>query len=539
MNITLDDNFIYLSDVNRVQKDYLEKYINPSYSKTKGYRIPLNLWSLRELWTCFSELRNDSIIEVGKKLNREVDYLVKLRSNPCPSSEYHPSLRQYQNEDIDYLKQLKKAGVFNEPRTGKTPTMINLIKELNVHRTLIVCPASLIYNWEREFQKWYPEARVGVVSGDKVKRRRLYDICLSIPRSVLIISKDTLKLDIVCLQCHFDVVVVDEAHFLRNYKTAQSKALFKLRADRKYTLTGTPTVKHAVDIFGILHFLHPEKFPSYWQFAERYFEIGDNYLGHSEVGLAKVDRLEELQTMVGLMSVQRKRKEVMQWLPDKQYTNFYCSMSDKQTKLYKDMLNYFNAQDDDTEVDASTVLSQLTRLRQICLEPKLLNFDCDSAKTDALMEYLDDNREPIVIMSMFTSYLKLLKSSIESLGLTVGMIHGEMSNKDKMQQAEKFQRGDIDVLLCNIISAGTGFTLDKAETIIFTDKAWNPADNEQAEDRITPTTKDNVHKHTIINFVCQSTIDEKINDLLDSKKSITDIVNEGGLTAVKKLLLRG
>jgi len=286
-----------------------------------------------------------------------------------------------------------------------------------------------------------------------------------------------------------------------------------------------------------LHFLYPKKFPSYWQFAERYFQVGQNFMGFNEVGNVKSHRKEELQEMLGIISVQRKRKDVMQWLPDKERTTFYCEMTTKQKKAYEEMLQYFFVEESD--VDASTVLAQLTRLRQICLEPSLLELDTGSGKTDALLDYLkESSNEPIVIMSMFTSYLKYVKPLLENIGLKVGMIHGEMSNKEKMEQAEKFQRGEIDLLLCNIISAGTGFTLDRAETIIFMDKAWNPAENEQAEDRITPTTQEKTHKHSIISFVCQNTIDEKINALLENKKSLTDIVNEGGLEAIKKLLAK-
>ena len=154
------------------------------------------------------------------------------------------------------------------------------------------------------------------------------------------------------------------------------------------------------------------------------------------------------------------------------------------------------------------------------------------------MEWLTESLpqgDGVVIMSMFTSYLKKVKPIMEERGFRIGMIHGEMSNAEKMDAAERFQRGEYDILLCNIISAGTGFTLDRAEVVIFMDKAYNPAENEQAEDRITPTTEDKLHKHTVISFVSQKSVDERINELLDKKKTLTDLINEGGLEAVKKL----
>jgi SNF2 family DNA or RNA helicase len=300
-------------------------------------------------------------------------------------------------------------------------------------------------------------------------------------------------------------------------------------------LTGTPSVKHAVDIYGILKFLQPKKYPSYWQFVDRYFHKYETFYG-TDIGSVKGSRSVELQEMTGLLSVQRKRSDIMQWLPSKTRVDFPVVMNDKQAKLYKQMAEEFCAQDDEVVVDTSTVLTQLLRLRQLTIDPRLLGFDVVGEKTKAIIEYLQNSNEPIVLMSMFTSYLKLLEKELKDLGFKVGMINGEMNHVDKQQTVTSFQRGELDVVLCNIISAGVGFTLDKAETIIFVDKAWNPSDNEQAEDRITPVSQERNHKHMIITFECVRSVDHKINKLLNQKKRITDIINEGGLQAIKRLI---
>jgi SNF2 family DNA or RNA helicase len=453
-------------------------------------------------------------------------------------------LRPYQKYDLMYLTQLEAAGVFNEPRTGKTPTMISLVKELGTKRNLIVAPASLIYNWAAEFKQWYPECFVQVIQGKNLKLWDNYSAAKETGPAVAIISKDSLKLaphNSIINSLLFDVAILDEAHYLRNYKTAQAKAVFKIKAKRRYALTGTPTVKHSADIFGILHFLYPERFPSYWQFIDRYFESHENYWsGAKEVGNPKPERVNELQELIALCSVQRKRKDVMQWLPEKQRSTFNIMVDGKQRKLYDDMKKHFESIDLDSQlaVDAQSVITQLMRLRQLCLDPRLLGFEVPGAKTLSLLEFLDDHRQPMVIMSMFTSYLKLLKPLIEELGLKVGFIHGEMSNKAKQESAILFQQGRINVLLCNIISAGTGFTLDQASTVVFTDKAWNPAENEQAEDRVCPTSEEKNHKHEIITFACQDTVDARIDELLEQKISLTDYINNGGVAALKRLLGR-
>src|SRR5206468_2333880 len=165
------------------------------------------------------------------------------------------------------------------------------------------------------------------------------------------------------------------------------------------------------------------------------------------LGEPKPHRIKELQEMIGFMSVQRKRKEVMPWLPEKQRSTFTVKMEGKQLRLYGDMVNFFLASDPDSgvEIDTSNIMAQFMRLRQLCLDPRLLGFEVPGAKTEALLEFLENRREPIVIMSWFTSYLKLLQPLIEKLGLKVSMIHGEMSNQEKQYNATRFQAGNIDV----------------------------------------------------------------------------------------------
>lgn len=520
----------------------------------KGYRIPKTVWSMREMLRYFPQLKEDStFVDTGKALKEVNDEILCRRRASIHKHDENGLLRPYQAQDAWMLYGLPAAGVFNEPRTGKTPTIIHLIRMLKTKRNLIVAPASLIFNWAAEFKKWYPECYPLVASGSPKIRQRIYNTFIESSKvipTVLIISKDTWKSDSkvnwnpyntrdLLETVQYDTCILDEAHYLRNYKSTQSKAVFKIKAKRRYALTGTPTVKHSADIFGILHFLYPERFPSYWQFIDRYFESHENYWsGAKEVGNPKPERVNEMQELIALNSVQRKRKDVMQWLPEKQRSTFVVNMDSKQQKLYNEMLKFFSASEETSEVeaDASSVITQLMRLRQLCLDPRLLGFETTGAKTEALLEYLENHREPIVIMSMFTSYLKLLKPLIEKLGLRVGFIHGDMQNKQKQSSAALFQDGKIDVLLCNIISAGTGFTLDNAETVIFMDKAWNPAENEQAEDRVCPTTEEKNHKHEIITFTCQDTVDARIDELLEQKISLTDYVNNGGAAALKRLL---
>lgn len=500
-------------------------------AKHQAWRFPKSVHALDEVVKYVPEVaKTDSFKEVYDLLKRGRDHLRSYK-NKNLEQDKSDRLRYYQRQDVEYLKKIPCGGVFNEPRTGKTPTMIHVVKELGSWRTMVIAPASLIYNWKNEIEKFDELASVIIANGTPAQRVEIYNkfFATSDRPMYLIVSKDTAKRDVEHLKYPHDVCIVDEAHYLRNIETAQTSAIYTVsyNAKRRYALTGTPSVKHPSDVYGILKFLYPYKFTSKWGFYERYFYIDDNGFGKS-VGKPKPNRVEELQDLLDAMSTQRLRKDVMSWLPDKEYHTHYCEMSKEQKKLYKSMLEDFFAKKDDVEIDTQNVLAQLMRLRQLCLDPTLLGFDCDSAKTEALIEAVENNTygRPLVIMSSFTSYLKKLKDEFELLGKTVGMITGEITNKEKNDAAQAFQRGELDILLCNIISAGTGFTLDTGDTVIFTDKAWNPSENQQAEDRVCPTSEDKLHKHTVVSMVCVDSVDVKIEKLLENKESLTAVVNK-------------
>lgn len=534
----IDSNHIYISS--RYEDKNVLKQLGGSWSvKHKAWRFPKSVYALREIAEALPHLAQvDAFATMQDTLEwSRINLADVKKTSPTQTKEGANNLRPYQAQDVHYLTHIPNAGIFNQPRTGKTPTMIEVIKQRKTRKNIIICPASLIYNWKREIEQWHKGATIHLYAGTPKQRSEILLGFQNVTQNTfnpayLLVSKDIAKRDVQHLTFPHHVCVVDEAHYLRNDDTVQTKAVYTIgyQAKHRYALTGTPTVKHSADIFGILKFLYPHKWTSKWQFYERYFEIEDNGFGKS-LGAPLKHRTEELQDIIDAISTQRLRKDVMQWLPNKTRHAHICKMDTKQSKAYQSMLEDFFIKNGDKEVDAQNVLAQLTRLRQICLDPFLLDLPIASAKTDALLEAIEDNTyaqngEPIVVMSMFTSYLNLLKPMIEKLGKRVGMITGEMSNKEKNDNAQAFQQGHLDVLLCNIISAGTGFTLDRGEVIIFTDKAWNPSDNEQAEDRITPTQKDRNHKHFIVSFVCEGTVDEKIERLLDKKESLTSIINQ-------------
>jgi len=545
MQFSADNQQFYIKGAPAPLRKYMVNYMGAAYSQAKDVcRLPRTLQCLKELCTRMPEfLKIEAVVQEGYRLTQEVKQRAALQQAEPPEIP-KDRLRKYQRQDVEFLKQMNAAGVFNEPRTGKTPTTLVMLKEKGTRRNLIVCPASLIWTWAREAREWYPEAEVFVIGGKEKgeETAEKFFKASKLKPALLIVSKNRVDRIKAFDREMVDVLIVDEAHYLRNYKTIQSKAVFRLKRRQAFPLTGTPTVNHPSDIYGLLHLMFPKAFSSYWGFVGRYFKEAYNPYNATgkDVGDVREDRAEELQQLVALNSVARKRKDVMPWLPDKVRKTIYAKMGASQQKAYDNMRDYFETVlDSGEEIDAPTVLAQLTRLRQLSIDPRMLGGRARGCKTELLIEWLnerEDTSRPVVVMSMFTSYLNLLKDELDLEGYRVGMITGEMSGTDKQKAADDFQSGNIDVLLCNIISAGTGWTLDRGDTVVFVDNAWNPVDMQQAEDRVTPTTVERNHEHNVIHIATVDSVDEKMFKLLERKKNLTELLNTAARDTLKELL---
>lgn len=531
IQINYETNKITIKPVDPSEKG---KLINMGASESihKSYTLPITMGVITEVYTKFPRLRADKgLIQAGFKLKEKKAKLVDILKDPVQVEG--DRLRPYQRADVNFALEVGSCGLFNQPRTGKTPTLLETLNRKKAKKVIIVCPASLIYTWESQVKAWTKLTPYVVES--KTSNNL---ISFPVTGGALIVSKNLLpKIIDELAKTNFDVAVVDEAHFLRNYKTIQSKAVYKLKAKDRIALTGTPSVKHASDIYGILHFLHPKTFTSYWAFCERYFYVGQTEYG-KQVYQARKDRATELEQLMFMIGTNRKRKDVMQWLPDKIFSEVIAVMSDKQRKYYDDMKKWFETYDEETDtlVDTENIITQCMRLRQLTLDPRLLGFKEVGCKTKALYDFIESKNEPVIIMSMFTSYLKLIEEELKEKGYKVASIHGQMTGKNKQASADAFQAGNVDVLLCNIISAGTGWTLDRGKTIIFLDSAWNPADNEQAEDRVTPTIKENYHEHNVVQIIAKNSFDAHMFKLLKNKQSLTDIINSGGMKELLRMM---
>lgn len=441
-------------------------------------------------------------------------------------------LRDYQQKDADFLASLPCSACFNEQRTGKTPTALETIKLRNLQdeKILIVTTASSIYQWKEEYEKWL-EKPCQICTGTPQQKRRSI---LSWSHG-LVISLDSFKetsnrngMMYPIINQNPAMIILDEAHKIKNPKTASAKAIFKTtHIPYRLALTGTPAQGKPYDIYSILKFLFPNDFRGFWKFLEEYFIIEEQtiYIKGKPRTIKTYEKFQpgkdkQLQKLLDTFSTQRKRKDVMQWLPDKFYERVRLEPTKEQRKYLKDLEETYRTE----EVITVGTLDRIIRYRQICLDPGLLGLPGKSPKTEWIHQYIKDYPdEQIIIFSKFTSYLCRLA---EDLPTTWALLIGSTTAKQRGQFIKDFQAGKFQVFLINIDAGKEAITLDAASTTIFTDKYPPIGSIEQAEDRFVASTKDKAHKaHKIIELCMKGTFDEQIYKLLELRKSETDIIN--------------
>lgn len=442
------------------------------------------------------------------------------------------SLRKYQRDDAEFLASIPYSACFNEQRTGKTPTALEVVKlrRLQEERVLIITTASSLFQWKEEYETWLGKNCV-VCTGTPTNKLK----AIGSWTNGLVVSLDSFKetasrsgLIEPILSREPKMVILDEAHKIKNPKSANAKAIFKTRhIPYRLALTGTPAQGKPYDVFSILKFLFPSDFGSYWKFIDEYFEIQDNIVWQNgrprkfkTYDNFKPNKATQLQELLNTFSTQRKRKDVMPWLPDKFYERVKLSPTREQKKYLKDLEETYRTED----IITTGILDRLVRCRQICLDPSLLNLQGKSPKTEWIMQYLKDYPdEQIIIFSKFTSYLIKLS---EQLQTSWALLVGSTPAKQRGQFIKDFQAGKFKVFLINVDAGKEALTLDAAETTIFTDKFPPIGSIEQAEDRFIASTEEKAHKaHKIIELMITDTFDEQIYKLLEKRKSETDIIN--------------
>ena len=328
------------------------------------------------------------------------------------------------------------------------------------------------------------------------------------------------------------MIITDEAHHFRHSNTKLSETINKfVKIPYRLALTGTPAYGKAEDIYNILHFLFPETFYNEWKFKDYYLKKTAKYvpLPHGNYRIVteytdfKPAKKIELQTFLNNTCTQRKRTDVMKWLPKKDKQLIELPLNKYQEKYLKELSEKFETED----LTTASVISRLIRYRQICLDPELLGLKGTSPKTQWVLDVISENPDtPVIIFSNFTEYLKKLFNTLKEQSIKEALIIGEITPIKRAKFQEDFQSGKFNVFLINTMAGKEALTLDRAEAIIFTDTYPPIGAIEQAEDRFIATTEKYASKpHTIYNLVMKNSYDETIVQLLNKRKTETEVIN--------------
>lgn len=393
-------------------------------------------------------------------------------------------------------------------------------------RSLIVAPASLVYNWESECARFAPELQTRLVAGTQEQRKEM--IQNAGMQDILITSYDLLRRDIELYQdLPFFCEIIDEAQFIKNHATQGAKAVKTIHASFRLALTGTPVENQLSELWSIFDYLMPGFLYGYQKFREQ-FELPIVRNGDEE-------RLERLQKMIRPFILRRLKKEVLKDLPDKIEKNMAARMEQKQKELYhahaKRLALMLQNQTEEEFADSRfQVLSELTRLRQLCCDPALVyeNYEGGSAKLDLCIELIQsavESGHKILLFSQFTSMIEILTARLQEESISYFVLQGSTKKEQRAQMVEQFNRDDTSVFCISLKAGGTGLNLTGADIVIHYDPWWNVAVENQATDRAHRIGQKNVV--TVYKLIAKGTIEEKIIKLQQRKKELAEEILSG------------
>ena len=437
-----------------------------------------------------------------------------------------PTLREYQRANVQKMLENDCIGNFSEQRTGKTPTTCTALKERNIKHTMIVCPASLMYVWKREYELWTGFKAFVLPTTSFDLSTIPYDTAVIVNYEKL---RGTSKAQPVCdtlVKWRPEAIVIDEAHRMKDRKSLTALALNKFIAITpvRIALTGTPATNKPWDIWSILHWLFPNQYSSYWKFIQQYFYEETIWVAgqaHRQPARFKPGMEKLLQANLDVNCVQNKRKDVMTWLPDQEEpTEVQLPLNKQQELAINSLINYFEYK----HIVTQTVLDNMIRVRQVCNAPAILDLKGKSPKLEWLEQYLKDYPEKQVLV--FSNSKKFLRLISDKLTETHDMICGDVSAKMRQMIVQDFQNGKFNVLLCQTQACKEGLTLDTADVSIFLDTYPPCADYLQARDRMIATTPERNKPKEIIHVMMQGTYDEKMYRLVDKNIDEASLIND-------------
>ena len=443
-------------------------------------------------------------------------------------------MRKYQKDGYKWLRTLETwqfGGILaDDMGLGKTIQVIAVLlaakEEGKKGTSLVVTPASLVFNWGAEFEKFAPDLTVSLITGTQDERQKKIDAYQE--ADVIVTSYDLLKRDIAFYEDkEFYYEIIDEAQYIKNHTTAAAKAVKVIHSRIRYALTGTPIENRLSELWSIFDYLMPGFLYTYDTFRK---EMENPIVKNNDEKAMK-----RLQKMVGPFILRRLKEDVLKDLPDKLEEFRYVRLGDAQQKVYDGQVVHMKEQiarqnPEEFNKNKLQILAELTRLRQICCDPSLCfeNYKGETAKLEACLELIQsamDGGHRILVFSQFTSMLEILQKNLTNLGIAYFTITGSTSKEKRLELVKDFNEGDVPVFLISLKAGGVGLNLTGADVVIHYDPWWNLAAQNQATDRAHRIGQ--TKKVTVYKLIARHTIEEKIQKLQETKKNLADQVMSG------------
>ncbi|MEL4894204.1 DEAD/DEAH box helicase [Crocosphaera sp. Alani8] len=452
-------------------------------------------------------------------------------------------LRPYQQRGVGWLAFLEKWGLgaclADDMGLGKTPQLIGFLLHLKSEEmlekpTLVICPTSVLNNWEREVQKFASNISTLIHHGDKRSKGKAFVKKVN-QKNVVITSYSLIYRDIKSFeQVEWQGIVLDEAQNIKNPQAKQSQAVRQLSTQFRIALTGTPVENRLTELWSILDFLNPG-FLGTQQFFRRRFATPIEKYGDKE-------SLQTMRSLVRPFILRRLKtdKTIIQDLPEKQEMTVFCGLSSEQAELYQQLVDNSLAEiEEKTGIERKgLILSLLLKLKQICNHPahflkqKTLKTAQQSGKLLRLEEMLEEliqEGDHALIFTQFSEWGKLLQPYLQKkFQDDVLFLYGGTRRVQRQEMIDRFQQDPNGprIFILSLKAGGTGLNLTRANHVFHIDRWWNPAVENQATDRAFRLgQKRNVQVHK---FVSTGTLEEKINEMLENKQKLAEQTVDSG-----------
>jgi superfamily II DNA or RNA helicase len=518
-----DTEFVAVSQKLRRHLEYLRKV-----AAEKRGRLQLSAFNsevIEELEEEGAEVKSDKAYKALRKNIQDAEE----RDFAVPEA-LNADLRAYQAEGFEWMARLAHWGagavLSDDMGLGKTvQTIALLLARKKAGPSLVVLPTAVLFNWKRELERFAPSLRVA--DFNQADREALLSD-LSETDAVLVtygvMTSEIEKLSEVA----WNVVVLDEAHTIKNRLTQTSKAVMKLKSAARVLLSGTPIQNHLSEIWNLFEFANPGLLGSYQQFGERFIVPIEKFRNKDAQSL--------LKRIISPFILRRTKSDVLEELPEKTELTVPVTLTDAEMAVYENIRTKTMEGLENGDINPIEALSALTKLRQAACHPRLVNPklalpSSKSAVFMALAEDLIENKHRVLVFSQFTSHLALIREELDAKKIPYLYLDGSHTAGQRKKLVEEFQGGDAPLFLISLKAGGLGLNLTGADYVIHLDPWWNPAVEDQASDRAYRIGQK--RPVTIYKLIAANTIEEKIIDLHTTKKNLADALLEGADVAKK------